>query len=311
MLRPRFAALALLPLVSACSSPECTDTTDCASRGPDIVCVEERCVQASAPDAGPHDAGADDAGADDAGSDDAGSGDAGTPDAGTPDAGSTDAGEADAGSVDGGGPPPPEASLRITEINPDLPQDLIELVAVSGGTLAGISLQELTNSDFTFTFPQGYTVETGAVLVLHLGGSCTDAPGNPASCGQTSPFSASAWDFSMPGTLSYSGKVFELISSKGTPVDGVPFVRASGEMPSSIVAAVQRLQADRVWDSTPCIHDMTTGFAKDRYCRNISVNWSDLNASTSIMRISGASPLTTPGIQTQWSGPLPSRWGTY
>ncbi|WP_244227181.1 hypothetical protein [Corallococcus aberystwythensis] len=226
------------------------------------------------------------------------------------DAGTSDAGSVDAGSQDGGGSIP-EASLRITEINPDAPQDLIELVAATGGTLTGISLQELTNSDFAFTFPQGYTVETGGVLVLHLGGSCTDAPGNPASCGQVPPFSASAWDFSMPGSLSYSGKVFELLSAKGAPVDGVPFVRASGEMPSSVVTAVQRLQADRVWDATPCVHDMTTGFAKDRFCRNIAVNWSDLDATSSVMRISGTSPLTTPGTATQWSGPLPSRWGVY
>ncbi|WP_254379882.1 hypothetical protein [Corallococcus exiguus] len=237
--------------------------------------------------------------------------DAGTSDdAGSGDAGSPDAGDSDAGTLDGG-EPPPEASLRITEINPDAPQDLIELVAVTGGTLTGISLQELTKSDFAFTFPQGYTVETGAVLVLHLGGACTDAPSDAASCGQTTPFSASAWDFSMPGTLSYSGKAFELLSSKGVPVDGVPFVRASGEMPLSIVAAVQRLQADRVWDATPCIHDMTTGFAKDRYCRNIAADWSSLNESSSIMRISGTAPLTTPGLKTQWSGPLPSRWGSY
>ncbi|MFB1481448.1 hypothetical protein [Corallococcus sp. RDP092CA] len=299
MLRSRLAALALLPLVSACSSPECTETGDCASRGPDIVCVEERCVQASSPDAGTPDAGTGDAGVD-----------AGTPDAGSDDAGSPDAGGSDAGTLDGG-EPPPEASLRITEINPDHPQDLIELVAVSGGTLSGISLLELTNSDFAFTFPQGYTVETGAVLVLHLGGSCTDAPGDPASCGQTAPFSDSAWDFSMPGTLSYSGKAFELLSSAGAPVDGVPFVRASGEMPASIVAAVQRLQADRVWDATPCIHDMTTGLAKDRYCRNIAADWSSLNESSSVMRINGTAPLATPGTRTQWSGPLPSRWGTY
>ncbi|RKG59006.1 hypothetical protein D7X30_15715 [Corallococcus sp. AB011P] len=305
MLRPRLAALALLPLIStACSDPECTDTADCASRGSDIVCVEERCVQASSPDAGTGDAGTGDSGVD------SGTPDAGAEDAGSGDAGAPDAGGSDAGTLDGGGPPP-EASLRITEINPDAPQDLIELVAVTGGTLTGISLQELTNADFAFTFPQGYTVETGAVLVLHLGGACTDAPGAPASCGQTQPFSASAWDFSMPGTLSYSGKAFELLSSKGVPVDGVPFVRASGEMPTSIVAAVQRLQANRVWDATPCIHDMTTGFAKDRYCRNIAVDWSSLNESSSIMRISGTTPLTTPGNQTQWSGPLPSRWGTY
>ncbi|NVI98583.1 hypothetical protein HV824_10685 [Myxococcus sp. AM009] len=288
---PRVLAFALLPLLSACSSSECTEHRDCVSRGPDIVCVEETCVQASTPDAGTVDAGAEDAGVD-AGS--TGSDDAGAPDSGT-----------DAGSS------APEASLRITEINPYVQQELIELVAVTGGSLTGISLKELTNSDFTFTFPQGYTVETGAVLVLHLRGACTDVPGDPASCGQDAPFTAGAWDFSVPGSLSYSGKVFELFASDGTPIDGVPFVRASGEMPSSIVAAVQRLQADRVWDPTPCVHDLQTGFARDRYCRNIAVDWSNMNADANVMRIAGDSPLTTPGTRTQWSGPLPSRWGTY
>ncbi|QDE89178.1 hypothetical protein BHS06_09540 [Myxococcus xanthus] len=299
---PRVLAFALLPVLSACSSSECMENRDCASRGPDIVCVEETCVQASLPDSGTVDAGQEDSGVDagstDPGSDDGGV-DAGSGDAGAPDS-STDAGSS-----------APEASLRITEINPYVQQELVELVAVTGGSLTGISLKELTNSDFTFTFPQGYTVEAGAVLVLHLRGACTDAPGNPASCGQAAPFTAGAWDFSMPGSLSYSGKVFELFASDGTPIDGVPFVRASGEMPSNIVAAVQRLQADRVWDPTPCVHDLQTGFARDRYCRNIAVDWSNMNADANVMRIAGDSPLTTPGTRSQWSGPLPSRWGTY
>ncbi|RKH16699.1 hypothetical protein D7X74_14675 [Corallococcus sp. CA047B] len=304
MFRPRTVPMfaALLPLLAGCpADPECTEDRDCAARGPDIVCVDELCVQAPAQDAGPTDAGTD-AGVSDAGTD------AGHTDAGHTDAG-TDAGQADAGTD--GGTTVAEASLRITEINPAHPQDLIELVAVTGGTLGGISLLELTNADFSFTFPQGYRVETGAVLVLHLGGDCTDAPGAPASCGQTAPFTAKAWDFSLPGSLSYSGKVFELLAADGSPVDGVPFVRASGVMPDETVAAVQRLQADRVWDSTPCIHNMETGLAKDRYCRNIAVSWSDLDADSSVMRIVGTTPLATPGMATQWSAPLPSRWGTY
>ncbi len=305
---PRLLALALLPALSSCSSPECSQDRDCAPRGPDIVCVDELCVQAASPDAGTGDAGTEDSSVD-AGETDAGSTDAGS-DGGDADAGQEeDAGVPDAGTD--GGSPPPEASLRITEISPYVQPELIELVAVAGGSLTGISLKELTNSDFSFTFPNGYMVETGDVLVLHLGGACTDSPENPDSCGQAAPFSARAWDFSMPGVLSYSGKVFELFASDGTPVDGVPFVRASGEMPASLVAAVQRLQADRVWDPTPCVHDMQTGFARDRYCRNIAVDWSNMSAGSSVMRIAGDSPLTTPGTRTQWSGPLPSRWGTY
>ncbi|RKH09346.1 hypothetical protein D7V97_16825 [Corallococcus sp. CA053C] len=288
---PLFAALALLPFLDGCSESECTRDRDCASRGPDIVCVEERCVQAPGTDAGAPDAGVADAGAEDAGQTDAG-----------PDGGPTDA---------GGGQPVPGATLRITEINPSPQQDLIELVAVTGGTLKGLSLRELTNSGFSFTFPSGVLVKAGDVLVLHVGGDCTDAPGGPATCGQTAPFSAQAWDFSMPGELSYSGKVFELLAADGTPVDGVPFVKASGVMPAETVAAVQQLQADRVWNPAPCIHDPQSAFAKDLYCRNIAVNWSDLGADSSVMRIGGTTPLAVPGMAAQWSGPLPSRWGTY
>ncbi|MBE4746622.1 hypothetical protein G4177_00365 [Corallococcus sp. ZKHCc1 1396] len=293
---PMLAALVLLPLFSGCSEPECTKDRDCAARGPDIVCVDEVCVQSPATDAGQTDAGTD----------------GGVSDAGT-DAGQADAG-ADAGVADAGtdaGTSLSEASLRITEINPLLQEPLIELVAVRGGTLAGISLLELTNSKFSFTFPQGFTVEAGAVVLLHLGGGCSDTPGVPAACGQTAPFSAQAWDFSVAGSLSYSGKVFELLASDGSPMDGVPFVKASGVMPDGTVAAVQRLQADRVWDATPCIDNPQSDFAKDRYCRNIAVNWSDLGSGTSVMRIGGATPLATPGMATQWSGPLPSRWGIY
>ncbi|NBD10150.1 hypothetical protein GTY96_14330 [Corallococcus sp. c25j21] len=317
---PMLSTLVLFSFFAGCSESECTEDRDCASRGPDIVCVDSLCVQSSMPDAGRADSGVRDAGEQgDAGEDDAGTGDAGVDDAGVSDAGVNDAGVSDAGVNDAGvrdagtdgGAPSREASLRITEINPSGQRDLIELVAITGGALTNISLRELTNSGFSFTFPQGYSVADGAVLVLHLGGSCTDAPGAPASCGQTAPFSAQAWDFSMPGALSYSGKVFELLAADGSPVDGVPFVKASGAMPDEAVAAVQRLQADRVWDPTPCVHNPQTGFAKDLYCRNIAADWSGLGADLSVMRIGGATPLAVPGTAKQWSGPLPSRWGTY
>lgn len=297
---PMLSTLVLFSFFAGCSESECTEERDCASRGPDIVCVDSLCVQSSRPDAGREDSGVRDAGE---------QGDAGGDDAGASDAGVNDAGVSDAGAD--GGAPSREASLRITESNPSGQQDFIELVAVTGGTLTNISLRELTNSGFSFTFPQGYSVADGAVLVLHLGGACTDAPGAPASCGQTAPFSAQAWDFSTPGALSYSGKVFELLAADGSPVDGVPFVKASGVMPDETVAAVQRLQADRVWDPTPCVHNPQTGFAKDLYCRNIAVDWSGLGADISVMRIGSATPLAVPGTAKQWSGPLPSRWGTY
>ncbi|MEJ7597751.1 MAG: hypothetical protein WKG01_07575 [Kofleriaceae bacterium] len=207
---------------------------------------------------------------------------------------------------------PGAVSLRITEINPAGTTDLIELVAVTGGALDGIKLEELTNSDFDYTFPAGYTVATNDVILLHLAGTCTDQVGDAASCGTAAPFTA-AWDFSMPGNLSYSGKVFELTSTGGARMDAVAFVESGGLAPAGYVAAVQLIQSRSAWDPTPCIHDPATGMAKDRYCRNISVIWDALedDNSNSVTRIVGAEPLTVPGSRAQWTAALPASFGTY
>ena len=172
----------------------------------------------------------------------------------------------------------------------------------------------LTNSGFSYAFPAGYTVANNDVIVLHVGGSCTDGAGDPGSCGSAAPFTGSAWDFSAPGDLSYSGKVFEVFAPDGSPMDGVPFVKSHGAVPSSYVAAVKQLQSDRVWAASPaCVDDPTSIYAKDQYCRNISVAWDNLltDHSDSVARIAGASPLDVPGSAAEWSAALPSTWGSY
>lgn len=243
---------------------------------------------------------------------DTGTIDAGFIDAGALDSGTVDAGPRDSGPVDSGGPAS-QASLRITEINPAGRGDLIELVVVTSGILDGIIIEELTNSNFDFTFSAGYSVSVGDVITLHLGGSCTDDSNDKTTCGDTTPFTHAAWDFSMPGDFSYSGKVLEIRAANGSAMDGVPFVESGGAVPDSFVGAVQRLQAAGLWDASACVHDLTTGFARDRYCRNISVIWDDLrnDYSNSVMRIVGDSPTSVPGRASQWSAQLPSNWGTY
>jgi hypothetical protein len=202
---------------------------------------------------------------------------------------------------------PAAFSLRFTEINPASATDLIELVAIGGGTLDGVRVEELTNSNFDFTFPAGYTVAANDVIVLSLAGTCTDPPTDRAMCG------TAAWDFSMPGTISYSGKVFEVSVAGGEVMDAVAFVESGGVAPAGYVAAVQLIQSKTRWDPTTCIDDASTGMAKDRYCRNISVIWDGLmsNNSNSVSRIVGADPLTVPGSRAQWSAALPATFGTY
>jgi hypothetical protein len=203
--------------------------------------------------------------------------------------------------------PPGAISLRFTEINPASQTDLVELVALNGGSLDGILVEELTNSNFDFAFPAGYTVAADDVIVLHLAGTCTDPPGDASGCG--SP----AWDFGMPGTLSYSGKVFQVSATGGEIMDAVPFVESGGVAPANYVAAVQLIQSKSRWDATACIDDPSTGMAKDRYCRNISVIWDGLanDNTNSVARIVGATPLEVPGTRAQWSAALPATFGTY
>jgi hypothetical protein len=167
-------------------------------------------------------------------------------------------------------------------------------------------------SGFTFAFPAGYTVAADDVIVLHLADDCTDTPTDRAACGDADPFSDAAWDFGMPGSFSYSGKVLEILAA-GAPMDAVAFVESSGTAPASYVAAVQQIQSEGLWDATPCIDDPSTGLARDRFCRNISVNWDDLDSdgSNSVTRLGGDDPLRAPGQASQWSAALPSSWGTY
>src|SRR5688572_4207852 len=127
---------------------------------------------------------------------------------------------------------PAVAGLRFTEVNPAGEHDVVELVAVRPGLLDGLRIIEHTNSHVDFAFPPGFTVRRSDVVVLHLAGDCTDQPSNAEACGTAAPFSA-AWDFSVPGQLTYSGKVFELLAGDGAPIDAVPFVESGGMAPST------------------------------------------------------------------------------
>jgi hypothetical protein len=260
----------------------------CAFDGGGAPCPAARCTSAGSPDGGTTSGP--------------------TPDAapGAPDA-ARESDPVDATPDDG------VAALRITEINVAGTTDLVELVAVEPGALDGLRLEERTNSGLDVALPSGYALDAGDVLVVHVGGHCTDPPDDPAACGDDAPWSASAYDLSVAGGMSYSGKVLAVLDAADELVDGVAFVESHGVAPASYVAAVEGLQAIGAWDPTACVDDDSTGHAEDRYCRNISVLWDDLSAdgSSSVTRIVGGTPLATPGHAAQWSDALPATFGSY
>jgi len=196
------------------------------------------------------------------------------------------------------------ADLRLTEVNvANTSTDLLELVAVGGGSLDGITVNELTNSHYSFTFPSGYVVQANDVIVLHLSGDCTDPATDAGSCVE-SFFSAAAWDFSMVATISYSPKVFEIVGPDGVAMDGVALTK-SGTPPSSFVTAVNQIQTDGVWDATACTDNAS--------CSAISVDYNGLlvDQTNSVERTAGATPFAVPGDKTQWSALGAQTFGTY
>jgi hypothetical protein len=120
------------------------------------------------------------------------------------------------------------AVLRITEIQPNMPNngDLVELVAVSGGTVDGFVLQQ----DFTVstpvvtlaTFPNA-TVATGDVIVVHIAppggytGETTAKDQFPQS-GTTINYDT-AWDFAGGTTgITFSSRVL-VVRNQRTAVE--------------------------------------------------------------------------------------------
>ncbi len=177
----------------------------------------------------------------------------------------------------------PRAMLRITEVGPTMAsnEDLVELVAVSGGTVEGFVLLQDINSPVTLgTFPD-VTVATGDVIVVHINGK-TDS--ETVSKDQ---FAASAvpdnydtaWDFKGGTTgITFSSRLLVVRDSDGAIQDGVAFHKIAATPPSGYPANLQALQAEGHWlpadcGGAPCTFNSTPSAA------DVSADWTALPAS--------------------------------
>ena len=170
------------------------------------------------------------------------------------------------------------AVLLINEVNPNLTgsKDLVELLAVSGGTINNIKLQQDVATPVTLATLPNLTVATGDLIVVHLNpaitttaetttkGDCTDA-----AC------YAGAWDVNGGTTgITFSNRVLRLVAPDGSVVDALALAKPAVASPVGYPADLQAIQAAGQWlpascGGVPCTY-MTTPSAGDA---TISIDW--------------------------------------
>ena len=214
----------------------------------------------------------DDAGVDAAAQDSGGGKDVTTLDTGPVDSGSkTDAGLDVA--VDS--PSSTNATLQVNEVAPNVAgsADLIELEAVTGGDIGGITIeQDITTKVVLATLPS-VVVTTGDFIVVHL-----NAPGTVATettsktaCSDPACYSG-AWDV-VGGTtgITYSGRaILTRTPDAGTIQDGVAFYNSAAASPATFYAQVEALQDAGAWLPANCNGNPCNTNA---LAQGISANW--------------------------------------
>ena len=156
------------------------------------------------------------------------------------------------------------AVLRLTEINPNITSshDLIELQALSAGTLDGIRIEQVGSTVETLITMPSTTVASGDLIVVHLvpSGVVGIAPSSETTSKTEFPaagFSANydgAWDL-LGGTigLTFSNRVIRVVDATNAIQDAVPFVlTTSASPPAAFPANLQALQTAGLWLPADC-----------------------------------------------------------
>ena len=210
-----------------------------------------------------------------------------------------------------------QAYLLLNEINPNIlgSNDLIELLAVNGGSVNGFTIQQaITSPVILATFPQ-VVVAAGDIIVVHLNPSTAigAAPGSETSSKVQYPaaqFSANydtAWDFFGGATgLTATNRVIVLRDSLGAIQDAVAFTNNAGNI-ASFPADVQSVQVQNQWLPSDC-DGMLCGYTTTPTVETISVNWQGVGTSAtgnSIQRLNN----TDTNSNADWSAAKAPTWG--
>ncbi len=211
-----------------------------------------------------------------------------------------------------------QATLMLNEINPNISSshDLIELVAVSGGSVNGFTIQQGISSSVTLvTLPQ-VSVAVGDIIVVHLT-PATATGAAPASetvskneythAAYTANYD-NAWDFHGGATgLTYSNRVLLVKDSAGTIQDAVAFTN-NGGAPAAFPGDVTTVQGQNLWLPSDC-GGAPCSYISTPMVESIAVNWQGSSTTpngNTAQRISSADT----DMNSDWtSAPQAQTWG--
>ena len=154
------------------------------------------------------------------------------------------------------------AVLRLTEIAPSIAsatinRDLIELKAITGGTLQGITVTQALSIVDTFVTLPAVTVATGDVIVVHLNPDSNAAAESASKMQSPSAmFPANydtAWDIlGTTQNVTHTARVIEVRDSFGTLQDAAAFLHSSTVPTSGFVSRVEAIQTLGHWLPADC-----------------------------------------------------------
>lgn len=190
------------------------------------------------------------------------------------------------------------ARLMITEVHPNLASstDLVELVAVEGGSVNGFVLEQFDSPALLLATLPDVLVTAGDVIVVHLSPAALSG-GAPASettskseypRAMYAPNYDTAWDFlGRAAGITNSNRVIRVRDAGGETQDAVPFVVTGGSPPGAFPGQLQAIQAEGLWLPSSCGGVLCT-YTSFPTAQEVSALWTGVgsNASLSVRRIS-------------------------
>ena len=184
------------------------------------------------------------------------------------------------------------ATVLLTEVNPNLSSDLVELKVLTGGSLSGIQLRQAPSSPapvILATLP-ALTVAADDLVVVHLTPpeEVMTETENKGQCLDDTVCYPGAWDLAGGSTgITYSNQVLTVSSASGTVGDGVPFVQSSpGTTSAEFRSDLGFLQVLGQWLPVDCTGQPCTD-ASTPTALGISANWDGVGALDSASRSGG------------------------
>jgi hypothetical protein len=212
------------------------------------------------------------------------------------------------------------ATLRITEVQPTMASngDLVELVALTAGTVDGFLLQQDINSAVTLATLPNTSVAAGDIIVVHIApptGYVSETTGKAQFPASTTAINYdTAWDFGGGTTgITYSGRLIIIKDSAGAIQDAVPFVRAgetaTAPPPAAFIGNLQALQTASQWLPVDCAGNPCT-LTTSPSAVEVSADWTGLPTANSTTTSNTAQRITgsDTNMKADWGVGAPT-WG--